>query len=111
MRLISRSWADRLPPLPPFAYGLKIRLLFPLGPASIELRILAFGDRAGFSYINQCGSLYTLSQNQCTSRSKSWKLIEELSIDAGHDFPEIAQIFRILQTMDNEAIALREHRF
>jgi hypothetical protein len=96
MRQISRSWAAKLPALPSFTYGFKIRLLLLLGPASIEFRVLAFWNRAGFSHIHQRGSLNTLSQHQGTSRSKSGKLIEELSIDARDDLPEIAQIFRIL---------------
>lgn len=111
MRLISRSWAARLPALPSFTYGFKIRLLLLLGPAMIKLRVLAFWNRTGFSHFHQRRSLYTLSQYQGTSRGKSWKLIEELFIDARHDLPEIAQIFRILQTMNDEAIALRENRF
>ena len=111
MRLISRRWAARLPALPSLTYGFKIRLLLLLGPAAIEFRVLASWNRAGLSHIHQRGSLNTLSQYQGTSRSKSWKLIEKLSIDARHDLPEIAQIFRILQTMNDEAIALRENRF
>src|SRR4030042_5136400 len=85
-RLIGRSWAARLPTRPPFTYGFKIRVLLLLGPASIELRVLAFWDRAGFSHINQRGSLNTFSQSQGTSRGKSWTLIEELSVAAGHAF-------------------------
>ena len=42
MRQISRSWTAKLPALPSFAYGLKIRLLLLLGPASIEFRVLAY---------------------------------------------------------------------
>lgn len=68
MRLISRSWAARLPALPSFTYGFKIRLLLFLGPASIEFRVLAFWSRADFSHIHQRGSLNTLSQYQGTSR-------------------------------------------
>ena len=107
MRLVSRNSAAGLPAFPSFTYSFEIRLLLLLGPASIKFWVLAFWNRAGLSHFHQCGGLNALSQYQGASRSKSWELIEKLAVYARHDFPEIAQVFRILQTMNNEAITLR----
>src|SRR5262249_7205189 len=79
-------------------------------PAFVELRVLTSRYRIGLAHFNQNRCLNTLSKDQRTSRSQRGQLIEKLAVNSRNDLPEIPQIFRILKPVNDEAVALRQHR-
>ena len=79
-------------------------------PALVKLWIFASGCWIGLAHFDQHGRLNTFTKDKRAARGERGQLIKKLVVDTRNNFPEVAQILRILEPMDDEAVALREHR-